>query len=72
MMMPRIATSMVDDEMPDDVNENGLRRRSSQIISGDPSMSKEVVEPLMSRPREDSISCFKKYGKTIIYNDNNN
>jgi len=64
--MPHIETSMVDQS-----DEHGLRRRSSQIISADASLNKEVNET-QSRPREDSITAFKKYGKTFIYNDNNN
>ena len=47
----------------EDDNQTGLRRRSSQIISADPSLKEG---PQQGRDREDSITAFKKFEKSVM------
>jgi len=62
LLMPQ-SESIIENSTPEEENQNGLRRRSSQIISAD---SKDVID-FQGRPREDSITAFKLLGKSIIY-----
>lgn len=48
----------------DEENQHNLRRRSSQIISGDASFNKEGATGC--RDREDSITAFKKFEKGMM------